>query len=211
MISMARKVRACAAMLLISLISCAARSALPETLPNSEHPLQLVEQYYPAESRRLGEQGTCVVRITVTAEGEIRDVILTKSSGYPRLDQACLNGFRGNHMRPAIRNGQPVTMTKEIPVRWALSASSTLPISGPVKPDVEISCIRQDGLCDVVRLQDDRHATLLPTNVLAYLADELKLPSKSKLSLAARTGTFDELKSQMQSKGYLVVNSAQIG
>jgi TonB family protein len=61
------------------------------------HPIHLGEQYYPPESRRLGEQGTCLVKITVTAEGEIRDVTLTKSTGYPRLDQACVDGFKAGH------------------------------------------------------------------------------------------------------------------
>ncbi len=85
------------------------------------HPIHLGEQYYPPESKRLGEQGTCLVRITVTAQGEIRDVTLTKSAGYPRLDQACVDGFKGARMRPAIRDGKPVTLTKEIPVKWTLN------------------------------------------------------------------------------------------
>jgi TonB family protein len=85
------------------------------------HPIHLGEQYYPPESRRLGEQGKCLVKITVTAQGEIRDVTLTKSTGYPRLDQACVDGFKGAHMRPAIRDGKPVTLTKEIPVNWTLN------------------------------------------------------------------------------------------
>lgn len=85
------------------------------------HPIHLGGQYYPPESRRLGEQGTCLVKITVTTEGEIRDVTLTKSTGYPRLDQACVDGFKGAHMRPAIRDGKPVTLTKEIPVKWTLN------------------------------------------------------------------------------------------
>ena len=80
-----------------------------------------------------------------------------------------------------------------------------------VKPDVEISCVRRDGSCDVIRLADDRRAALLPGVILAYLAEELRLPSKSKLSLVAMAGTFAKLKSQLQSAGYLVVNSVEIG
>jgi protein TonB len=113
----------------IALISCTTRPTevthpvvMTEVRPNPAHPIQLGEQYYPAESRLLGEQGTCRVKITVTAEGEIRDVTLTKSTGYPRLDQACVDGFRGNHMLPATRNGKPVTTTKEVPINWTLTA-----------------------------------------------------------------------------------------
>jgi protein TonB len=91
------------------------------------HPIHLGAQYYPPESRRLGEQGTCLVKITVTAEGEIRDVTLTKSTGYPRLDQACVDGFKGAHMRPAIRDGKAITLTKEIPVKWTLNMTESPP------------------------------------------------------------------------------------
>jgi TonB family protein len=97
--------------------------------PNQSHPIRLGEQYYPPESRRLGEQGTCLVKITVTAEGEIRDVTLTKSTGYPRLDQACVDGFKGAHMRPAIRDGKAVTLTKEIPINWTLNMPESPPPS----------------------------------------------------------------------------------
>lgn len=89
--------------------------------PIQSHPIHLGEQYYPSESRRLGEQGTCLVKITVTAEGEIHDVTLTKSTGYPRLDQACIDGFKDAHMLPAIRDGKAVTLTKEIPINWTLN------------------------------------------------------------------------------------------
>jgi len=93
------------------------------------HPIRLGEQYYPPESRLSGEQGTCVVKITVTAEGEIRDVTLIKSTGYQRLDQACVDGFKGAHMRPAIRDGKAVTLTKEIPVKWTLNMTESQPPS----------------------------------------------------------------------------------
>ena len=81
----------------------------------------------------------------------------------------------------------------------------------PVKPDVEISCIRRDASCDVIRWADDRRATLPPADVLTYLAEELRLPSKSKLRLVALVGNFSKLKSQMQAAGYLVVNSVEVG
>jgi TonB family protein len=91
-------------------------------------PLSLGQDYYPPESRRRHEEGVCVVKITVTAQGDIEDPTLTLSTGYPALDEACLAGFRGQHMKPAIRDGKPATITAEMPVVWKLSSPNELPI-----------------------------------------------------------------------------------
>jgi TonB family protein len=91
-------------------------------------PLSLGQDYYPPESRRRHEEGVCVVKITVAAQGDIEDPTLTLSTGYPALDEACLAGFRGQHMKPAIRDGKPATITAEMPVVWKLSSPNELPI-----------------------------------------------------------------------------------
>jgi outer membrane biosynthesis protein TonB len=46
-------------------------------------PLSLGQDYYPPESRRRHEEGVCVVKITVTAQGDIEDPTLTLSTGTP--------------------------------------------------------------------------------------------------------------------------------
>jgi TonB family protein len=43
---------------------------------------------YPAVSYRNGETGTVELRVTVTAEGEPGDIVVTRSSGVTRLDDA---------------------------------------------------------------------------------------------------------------------------
>ena len=91
-------------------------------------PLSLGQDYYPPESRRRHEEGVCVVKITVMAQGDVEDPTLTLSTGYPALDEACLAGFRGQHMKPAIRDGKPATITAEMPVVWKLSSPNELPI-----------------------------------------------------------------------------------
>ena len=69
-----------------------------------------------AESKLLHEEGVCKVKLTVTADGTVRDVSLTKSTGYPRLDQACSEAFVHGGLLSATRNGQPITTTLEIPI-----------------------------------------------------------------------------------------------
>jgi protein TonB len=47
---------------------------------------------YPAESRAAGEQGIVVLRIIVSAEGRPTSVSVGRSSGFPRLDRAAVEG-----------------------------------------------------------------------------------------------------------------------
>jgi outer membrane biosynthesis protein TonB len=44
------------------------------------HPVRL---NYPPESKILREEGVCKVKLTVTADGTVRDMSLTVSTGYP--------------------------------------------------------------------------------------------------------------------------------
>lgn len=73
----------------------------------------------PAISRRLGEYGTVVLRVTVGVDGFATRVDLARSSGYERLDKAALAGARKLKFRPATRNGVPVEWTYDFPVRYA--------------------------------------------------------------------------------------------
>lgn len=82
------------------------------------HPVRIGENY-PKESKRLHEEGVCKVRLTVTAEGAIRDISLTQSTRHPRLDQACLEAFAHGGLPPATQDGKPVTTTLEIPTGLA--------------------------------------------------------------------------------------------
>jgi TonB family protein len=85
-----------------------------------QHPLKIGEDYYPDASKRAGEQGRCVVKLTVAADGRIVDPSIQESSGFPRLDEACVSAVRGQRMLPAMDNGQPVETTVAIPITWEL-------------------------------------------------------------------------------------------
>jgi TonB family protein len=86
--------------------------------PDPQHPLRIGEDWYPQASIRLKEEGRCVVTITVAADGHIASESLQTSSGFPRLDEACLKAFHGQRMLPAIENGKPVETTVAIPIDW---------------------------------------------------------------------------------------------
>jgi len=85
------------------------------------HEVALGEEYYPLESKLLHEEGVCVVKITVHADRSISDIALTRSTGYPRLDEACLRAFASGGLLPATERGMPITSTVEIPITWKLT------------------------------------------------------------------------------------------
>jgi protein TonB len=86
-----------------------------------KHPLHIGEDYYPDASKRAGEEGVCVVTVTVSADGRITEEKIQQSSGFPRLDEACLKGVHGQHMKPATEDGKPVETTASLPIRWKLT------------------------------------------------------------------------------------------
>jgi protein TonB len=63
---------------------------------------------YPPISRRLGEQGTVLLRITVSANGDVVAAKVEKSSGYSRLDRAALEWVRRRHYHPATQGGRAI-------------------------------------------------------------------------------------------------------
>ncbi len=88
--------------------------------PDPRHPLHIGEDYYPDASKRANEEGTCRVKITVAADGRITDASIESSSGFPRLDDACLKGVKGQRLIPAMEDGKPVEMTTIVPITWKL-------------------------------------------------------------------------------------------
>jgi periplasmic protein TonB len=85
-----------------------------------KHPLKIGDEFYPDASRRANEEGRCTVTITVAADGRITNESILTSSGFPRLDEACLKGVHGQRMLPATEEGKPVEKTVSIPIVWKL-------------------------------------------------------------------------------------------
>jgi protein TonB len=89
--------------------------------PDPKHPLRIGEDYYPDASKRANEEGRCIVLMTVSADGRITNESIQTSSGFPRLDEACLKGVHGQRMLPATEEGKPVEKTVSIPIVWKLT------------------------------------------------------------------------------------------
>ena len=86
-----------------------------------KHPLHIGEEYYPDASKRAGEEGRCIVTVTVAADGRITNAAIQQTSGFPRLDEACIKGVKDQRMRPATEDGKPVETTAALPIVWKLT------------------------------------------------------------------------------------------
>lgn len=49
---------------------------------------------YPAQAQQQLQQGTCLLRITINRQGDVEDVLLLESSGYPLLDREAIEAVR---------------------------------------------------------------------------------------------------------------------
>lgn len=75
---------------------------------------------YPRQSKRLGEQGTVIIRVLITPEGRAEKAEIRTSSGYLRLDETALSTVQRWRFVPGQRNGAPEAMWFNVPIRFVL-------------------------------------------------------------------------------------------
>lgn len=83
-----------------------------------------LSDFYPPASRRVGEQGTVVVRACVDGSGHLSSApLVARTSGSARLDAAALRfaTAASGHFIPATLNGQPVSQCTSFAVNFVLS------------------------------------------------------------------------------------------
>ena len=78
------------------------------------------EPAYPERARRAGVAGVVVVRILLAADGSVRQVELTTSSGSRLLDETALEAARASTFAPATRNRAPVASEAVASYRFEL-------------------------------------------------------------------------------------------
>ncbi|MEC5399650.1 energy transducer TonB [Uliginosibacterium sp. H1] len=84
-------------------------AAQPKTVSASEVRYRVQPSIqYPAQSRRLNEQGRVLVRILIGTNGNPQQVVVSKSSGFSRLDDAVIAGIRRASFYPYEENGQAI-------------------------------------------------------------------------------------------------------
>lgn len=76
---------------------------------------------YPSMSRRLREEGTVVLRVRVTSEGQAEEIQLEHTSGFARLDEAAVGAVKHWRFVPARRGEQLVEAWVLVPVEFVLN------------------------------------------------------------------------------------------
>jgi protein TonB len=99
----------------------AAPPAPPKTISITEVEYLTPPQLnYPTASQRLRESGTVLVRVTVDARGLPAQMVITRSTGFQRLDDAALATVRATRFKPRTENGVAVPFTVNMPLIFEL-------------------------------------------------------------------------------------------
>lgn len=80
------------------------------------------EPVFPSLSRRLGEQGRVLLQVRVGPDGSVLGVSVSRSSGYPRLDNAATRAVAHWRFLPASVNGVTVESTVTVPINFSLDS-----------------------------------------------------------------------------------------
>lgn len=75
---------------------------------------------YPKASRKLGEEGTVVLRVRVSVNGLPEQVELKHTSGFQRLDQAALDTVERWRFVPARRGNEAIVAWVLVPITFNL-------------------------------------------------------------------------------------------
>ena len=75
---------------------------------------------YPSASRRLGEEGRVVLRVTVSAEGLPESVEIKQTSGFRRLDEAARAAVERWRFVPARRGATAIESSVLVPLQFNL-------------------------------------------------------------------------------------------
>lgn len=76
---------------------------------------------YPAVSRRLGEQGTVMLRVLIGVDGLPQKVEVRQSSGFERLDRQAVDTVMRWRFVPGTRAGMPEAMWYQQPIKFVLT------------------------------------------------------------------------------------------
>lgn len=89
-------------------------------VPQQAQPLHNPTPVYPPAARRRGQQGSVLLNVHVSSEGEAETVTLITSSGYESLDKSALEAVQAWRFMPAQQEGESVASTLRLPIVFRL-------------------------------------------------------------------------------------------
>jgi TonB family protein len=108
---------------LVWLIGHAQRDQPPSESPAfprvaDDYELQAGDKCYPEAARAKHQKGYCVVHTTVGSSGTALNAAITRSTGSPILDKACITAVSAARFTPELQNGTPVADSTDIAIYW---------------------------------------------------------------------------------------------
>jgi periplasmic protein TonB len=76
---------------------------------------------YPSTARRLGIQGTALLRVLVLDDGRVGEIQVQRSAGHPDLDRAASAAVHRWRFDPARKGSEPVSTWVLLPVEFRLT------------------------------------------------------------------------------------------
>lgn len=74
---------------------------------------------YPEPLKSIKAEGTTLVQFTVGVDGDLFDISVVQSSGYPEMDDEALRVVESfPNWKPAAKNGETFAMKTQLPVRF---------------------------------------------------------------------------------------------
>ncbi len=98
----------------------AAKTTTGNSSPRFASNPQSLEDFWPAASKRLGEEGTVIAQIQISPAGCVTAMSIAGSSGSSFLDDAVLKYLEFAEFVPAGSNGQPVGSQVSMPIVFKL-------------------------------------------------------------------------------------------
>ncbi|GMG90691.1 energy transducer TonB [Cupriavidus metallidurans] len=99
----------------------ASANAAPRAVGIGEIACSPPQVTYPSQSRRMGETGKTVVRLTTDETGRVVKTAIVTSSGSTRLDTAAVNAVQAMRCKPYMDNGRAVAVTAQQPINFELN------------------------------------------------------------------------------------------
>ncbi len=104
-----------AAILASLLMGCSGDQEIESPSPLSASvPIQ-----YPLALWDQGIEGTCLLKVRVTAMGAVDSIIVMESSGHAAFDSAAIRGARTLKFSPARQGGKRIEVWAHVPVHFS--------------------------------------------------------------------------------------------
>jgi protein TonB len=84
------------------------------------HATSRVDPIYPPSERRASHEGVVRLQVQVDESGRVLDVQITKSSGFPALDQSATDAVKRWRFSPKMENGQAMGTVGSVAVTFQL-------------------------------------------------------------------------------------------